>query len=212
MVQCCTHCGADLSYRPPGGVLGVWPENCPDCGLVQADDVHILAPGEDEIEYSVAEWEPRDRIFLRNTLTERGVLWRWEPGPVLVVDERDESAVEAALDDLEQADEGVVELPSALDEDADTVEDDVRAHEAMGDLFVAANRLARAPENGPLVGEVDRLAAFIGRTRAPYGVDPRMWDDTRRLSRAVADAGESGDQEAVQEAAERLRDLLRDFV
>lgn len=214
MVTCCTHCGADLSYRPPGGVLGVWPENCPDCGLVQTDDVSTLAPGDDEIEYSVVEWAPRDRILLRNALTERGVLWRWEPGPVLVVDERDESAVEAVLDDLEQADAagdlGVFE--GEEEEDGEGVEDDVRAHEAMGDLFVAANRLARTPDNGPLVAEIDRLAAFVGRTRAPYGVDGRLWEDVRRLSAAVSVAGESADEDAVQESAERLRDLLRDFV
>ena len=212
MVTCCTHCGADLSYRPPGGVLGVWPENCPDCGLVQADDVPTLAPGDDEIEYSVAEWEPRDRILLRNALTERGVLWRWEPGPVLVVDDRDESAVEAVLDDLEQF-EAEGELVDAEGEDDEAgVEDDVRAHEAMGDLFVAANRLARMPDSGPLVSEVERLASFVGRARAPYGVDVRLWDDVRRLSLAVADAGGSGDEEAVQESARRLRDLLRDYV
>jgi len=216
MVTCCTHCGADLSYRPPGGVLGVWPENCPDCGLVQTDDVATLAPGEDEVEYSVVEWTPRDRILLRNALTERGVLWRWEPGPVLVVDERDESVVEGVLDDLEEAGAdgdlaGFGEYADA-DEDQDRAEDDVRAHEAMGDLFVAANRLARTPDNGPLVAEVERLAAFVGRTRAPYGVDVRLWEDVRRLSLAVSEAGDSDDPDAVQESAERLRDLLRDFV
>jgi hypothetical protein len=216
MVTCCTHCGADLSYRPPGGVLGVWPENCPDCGLVQSDDVLTLAPGDNEIEYAVVEWAPRDRILLRNALTERGVPWRWEPGPVLVVDERDEGAVEAVLDDLEQAEDGG-ELSGDFDEDLpedadEAVEDDVRAHEAMGDLFVAANRLARTPDNGLLVGEIDRLAAFVGRTRAPYGVDAHLWDDVRRLSLAVSEAGDSGDGEAVQESAERLRDLLRDYV
>ena len=219
MVTCCTHCGADLSYRPPGGVLGVWPENCPDCGLVQTDDVPTLAPGDEEIEYAVVDWTPGDRILLRNALSERGVLWRWEPGPVLVVDERDQSAVESVLDDLEQEEEtgelaedseGNVEEYGG--EDGDAVEDDVRAHEAMGDLFVAANRLARTPDNGPLVAEIDRLAAFVGSTRAPYGVDVRLWDDVRRLSLAVSEAGDSADEDAVQEAAQRLRDLLRDFV
>ena len=102
MVECCTHCGADLSHRPPGGVFGVWPENCPDCGLVQADDVPTLAPGDNQIEFAVAEWEPGDRILLRNALTDRGVLWRWQPGPVMVVDERARPAVQAVLDDLDQ--------------------------------------------------------------------------------------------------------------
>ena len=212
MVTCCSQCGADLSYRPSAAALGVWTEQCPDCGLSQTDDVPLLAPGEEEIEYSVAEWEPRDRILLRNALTERGVLWRWEPGPVLVVDERDQSAVESVLDDLEAEDAGELSdlVATGFGEDGD--EDDVRAHEAMGDLFVAANRLARTPDNGPLVVEVERLAGFVAGTRAPYGVDVRLWHDVGRLSRALAQAGESADAEAVQEAAESLRDLLRDYV
>ncbi len=212
MVECCSHCGADLSYRPSGGALGVWTEQCPDCGLSQTDDVPTLAPGDDEIEYSLAEWEPRDRIFLRNALVERGVLCRWEPGPVLVVDERDQSVVESVLDDLEQAEGGVLPTGEGAPEDEAGVEDDVRAHEAMGDLFVAANRLARTPDSGPLVAEVDRLANFVGRTRAPYGVDPKLWDDVRRLSRGVAEAGQSADPDAVLDSAQNLRDLLRDYV
>jgi hypothetical protein len=215
MVSCCTHCGADLSYRPSGGALGVWTEQCPDCGLSETDDVSTLAPSDDEIEYSVAEWEPRDRIFLRNALTERGVLWRWEPGPVLVVDERNESAVESVLDDLEQAEESgelADESGDDGDEDEGGLEDEVRGHEAMGDLFVAANRLARTPDTGPLVAEIDRLASFVGRVPAPYGVDAKLWEDVRRTSLAVAEAGDSDDSEAVQESAQRLRDLLRDFV
>ena len=192
----------------------MWTEQCPDCGLSETDDVSTLAPSDDEIEYSVAEWEPRDRIFLRNALTERGVLWRWEPGPVLVVDERDESAVESVLDDLEQAEESG-ELAERSDEDDEGeggVEGDVRAHEAMGDLFVAANRLARMPDNGPLVAEIERLAGFVGSAPAPYGVEVKLWEDVRRMSLAVAEAGESDDPEAVQESAQRLRDLLRDYV
>jgi hypothetical protein len=211
MVTCCTLCGADLSYRPSGGALGVWTEQCPECGFTETDDVPLLAPGDDEIEYSVVEWTPRDRILLRNALTDRGVLWRWEPGPVLVVDERDESAVEAVLDDLEEEGDEGLDVEGEL-EDGSSVDDDVRAHEAMGDLFVAANRLVRTPDNGPLVTEVDRLAGFVERAPAPYGVDGKLWTDVRRRARELAEAGEAADEDQVRDSAEALRDLLRDFV
>lgn len=209
MITCCSHCGADLSGRPDGAALGHWEAGCPDCGLVADDKVPVLAPGGEELAYGLAEWSPGDRILLRNALRERGVPWRWEPGPSLVVDERDQEWVEAVFDDLEEADHAGA--GDVVDED-DVPGDDEASPDVLGDLFVVADRLIHAPSNGSLVAELGRLAAVVDEARSPFGIERATWKELGRLTRIVVDAGESADEEAVENGARTLREFLREYV
>ncbi len=207
MVTYCGHCGADLSYRPAGAVFGHWDPRCPDCGLAVDEEPGTLVPGGDEVEYSLAEWSPRDRIELRRAVAEAGVRWRWEPGPSLVVAEEDQETVEAVLDELEAEEEA-----AAGDEyGEDSAEADEAGQSAMGELFVVADRLQHTPWSGELVAEVDRLRRAVEEA-PPFGVDVAAWEKIAALAAAVVDAGEAGDEEGVGDAARELRAFLRDYV
>lgn len=86
---------------------------------------------------------------------------------------------------------------------------DVQA--AMADLFLAADRLWHAPWDALLLAEVERLAALLGTTGPPYGVEPSAWEQVGALCAAVADA-EPGDQDDIGAGALALRSILRDYV
>ncbi|MCA1691414.1 MAG: hypothetical protein ABR540_13335 [Acidimicrobiales bacterium] len=210
MVTCCSHCGADLSGRPDGAALGHWDAGCPDCGLVADDKVPVLAPGGEEVVYSLAEWSPGDRILLRNALRERGVPWRWEPGPALVVDDRDQEWVEAVFDDLEEAEQAGDVAEDGDDDDAPA--EGEASPDVLGDLFVVADRLIHAPTNGSLVTELGHLAEVVEGSGAPFGIERTTWKELGRLTRIVVDAGESADEEAVENGARTLREFLREYV
>lgn len=215
MVTCCSHCGADLSFRPAGAVLGHWDPRCPDCGLAVDEEAGTLVPGQDEVEYPLAEWSPRDRIELRRAVSEAGVPWRWEPGPSLVVPEEDQETVEAVLDELEAEEaEEDPDAVAALDDeyDEESVEEEEAAQNAMGELFVVTDRLQHTPWSGELVAEVDRLLVTVEDTPPPFGVDAAAWEKIGALAAAVVDAADAGDDDAVAEAARSLRAFLRDYV
>jgi hypothetical protein len=220
MVTFCSHCGADLSNQPVGAVFGRWEARCPDCGLVADDEMPLLAPGGDEVEYALDQWVPADRILIRNVLADRGVPWRWEAGPVLVVDERDQLIIELILDDLDAEEEGV-DGTGDEDEDGDgdeepAAEDVVVLPEApqetMGDLFDVADRLMRDPLNAELVADLDELVAVVEESSAPFGVDKAVWRSIAERGGAVIDAADAVDEDAIGETARALREFLRQYV
>ncbi len=94
----------------------------------------------------------------------------------------------------------------------DLTDADESAQRAMGDLFVAADRLAHDPGRGDLLDEVYRLGAFVAERPAPFGVDTATWERLAHLSAAVMAASTAADDDRVQGAARMLRDFLRPLV
>lgn len=222
MVTFCSYCGADQSHQPVGAVFGRWEARCPDCGLVADDEMPMLAPGGDEVEYSFDQWAPGDRILVRNVLAERGVPWRWEAGPVLVVDERDQLIIELILDDLEAEEGGDPGTGWLRDEDEEDDEegapdDGVEAageapQETLGDLFDVADRLFHAPFNAQFLSELEDRLEIVETSSAPFGLDRAVWKGIAERGRAVVDAAEASEEEAIADTARALRDFLRPYV
>ncbi len=195
----CAYCGAEYT----AGINAA----CRDCKLApESADDPSLAPsddGPDELLFELDTWPAEDRVGLGVALTERGVSWRWEPGPVLVVREFDEAVVEELLDQAEGGDDW---------EDLEGEQADEAAHSAMSDLFLAADRLVHSPDNAVLVREVARLEEVVAESEPPFGVEETVWDEIGRLAADLADAGEDADEEAVEQAAAALREYLRPYV
>jgi hypothetical protein len=159
--------------------------------------------GPDELLFDLDSWPAQDRVALGVALNDRGVLWRWEPGPVLVVREFDESVVEEMLDATEGGDDW---------EDLEGEESDEAAQEAMSDLFLAADRLVHSPGSAPLIEQVARLEDVVTDSPPPFGVHPSAWDQMGDLAAGLVTAAEEADDEAVEQAAAALREFLRPYV
>ena len=220
IVACCPWCGAEYSASDT---------RCWDCKLSLVDrPPPTLAEGadEDDVGFELEEWSAGERGRLSAGLRERGIAFRWEPGLTLVVGGADEDLVDSLLDDMESSDRvgrlrGVDDDFDDEDEDEDDEEDDdddddgggERAHAAMGDLFVAADRLISRPDDGRIGEQLVAATLVVQDSRPPYGFEPVAWLQIRELATAAMEAVESdaGD-ESVSREARTLRDALRPYV
>ena len=101
------------------------------------------------------------------------------------------------------------------DEGEDDEDDDggERAQAAMGDLFVAADRLIPRPDDGRVAEALVAAAAVVQESRPPYGFEAVAWLQIRELAAAVVEAVESdADDVAVSREARTLRDVLRQYI
>jgi hypothetical protein len=221
MIACCPWCGAEF---------GVSDTRCWDCKLSLVDRPEpSLAEGadDDDVGFELEEWSAGERGRLSAGLRERGIAFRWEPGLTLVVGLADEDLVDALLDDMESEDRTGrlrgVDGDDFDDDDEDDDEDDEdgdgegdggeRAHKAMSDLFVAADRLIQRPDDGRIAEQLVAATLIVQESRAPYGFEPVAWLQIRELASAAMEAVESdvGD-ESVSREARTLRDALRPYV
>jgi hypothetical protein len=214
VIRCCPFCGAESDLTTA---------RCRDCKMaLPAPPPAADAEADvDEVVYELDDWPVGARVQVTSTLIERGIGCRWEPGLTLVVAAVDEEATEDVLDDVEDAeiadaweeDDGGLPVEAELEvDDGDEVDDDV-AQAAMGDLFVAADRLMHEPTDDLVAAELGAAAALVDDSPPPYGIDPETWERVRELAAAVlADLDEGADEDAVARDARVLRDVLRPWV
>jgi hypothetical protein len=120
-------------------------------------------------------------------------------------DERDDDDDDDADDDDDDDDDD--------DEDEDGGDGGERAHAAMGDLFVAADRLMKRPDDARVAEDMVAAATVVQESRPPYGFEPVAWLQIRELASATVEAVESDARdEAVVREARTLRDALRPYV
>lgn len=180
--------------------------------------------GSEVIVYELDEWSPDQRGALEQRLIAADIQHQWETpsgadveesyepgnpwvvGTDLVVGEQDEETVDALVDD--------VESPDALEavEDGDGVDDEAN-YAIMGNLYVAADRLKDDPGDLAVAGEFFDAADAARTADAPFGIDPEVWRRVQELAADVSRAVEQEeDDEQVQAAAQRLRDVLFSYV
>jgi hypothetical protein len=219
MILFCPRCGNELAQR----VKGEWFESatpCGACGLVLTEPPLVLAPDPDEeVEYALDGWEVPERAAATAALVEVDIPYRWEEGLVLVVPAVAEDEVDVLLEELEAPDEldadddeagGIGGDDSDDGEDADGGEE---AQAAMADLFVVADRLQHAPDDLDVGASLLMLAAIVGESPPPYGIERPVWRRIQALAAATATAFDDGsDEETVAVEARALRDFLRDLV
>jgi hypothetical protein len=175
------------------------------------DDLSIAVdPEVPQIAYDLAEWDSTWRARLFERLQDEAVPYGTE-GDELYVHEIDEQRVDEMID-------SIVEPPDGTDAAAPTD----GGPEVMGELFVAADRVARDPSGDGSAALVEALDRATG-SAVPYGMDQAWWGDVlakaRELVALVAAADDADDdvnhdarEEVVAEAAKALRDGLRPYV
>jgi len=198
MNACCPYCGAE--YLLSDG-------RCWDCKLALTEPpppTLSLEDTADEAGYELDDWPASARSTLTAALRERVIPARWEPGLTLVVREADADAVDDLLDELDDE-----EWP---DDEADDDEAE-GAHEAMGDLFVAADRLMHEPWDEGLAAELAEAAGRVSASPPPFGIEPVVWTQIQELGNiVVGDLDAGGPEDVVVTDTRTLRDVLRRYV
>jgi len=210
MITYCPRCGT--SYDEIVG--GEWIDTslrCVECALTVTEPPAMLAPGntEEEVEYDLAGWEVRERSSATGALLEVDIPYRWEAELVLVVPAVAEDEVDLLLDELDDAGEPEGD---ALDVEggADGGEE---AQAAMGDLFVAADRLQHDPADDRMTADALEAGTTVTACLPPYGIERPVWRQIQALAATLmADLDEAGDEETVATSARALREYLRDLV
>lgn len=208
MIIYCPRCGAPFRED----FKGDWFESslrCPDCALMVTEPPLMLAKGgdEDEVDYDLGEWRVGERSSATTALLEADIPYRWEQDLVLVVPAVAEDEVDILLDELEEV-EGLDE-----EEDQGALDGGAMAQEAMGDLFVAADRLQRDPFDDKMAADLLMAAGTVSVSAPPYGIERAVWRQIQGLASTLAtDLEEAVDEDTVSADARALREYLRDLV
>jgi hypothetical protein len=165
-------------------------------------------------EYGLEEWPESDLAVLTHALTGAGIPFRWEERQLLVGTE-DEEVVDALLDEIETGE--YVDLDSAADASDGVGDEDAGQlpFETLTTFFLAGERLHRNPLDADGLEQLLAATEVADPASPPYGVQPRLWEQTCTLAERLADAlaGDDGpDEDAAQTAAGELHDLLRPYV
>ncbi|MFZ4719690.1 MAG: hypothetical protein ACOYMR_09710 [Ilumatobacteraceae bacterium] len=169
-----------------------------------------LEDDEATTEYDLDDWEPEERDSLSRALLRGQHAFRWEDD-VLIVRTADEALVESLLDLVEAGDS--IEL--VADESDEHAEQDQLPFETLTTFFLAGERLKRNPLDADGLDELLAAVEVAVPEQPPYGVDLRLWQRTCELADDLAGAladSDVPDEEAAQQIAEQLHDLLRPYI
>ena len=87
------------------------------------------------------------------------------------------------------------------------------AQEAMGDLFVAADRLQHDPLDDKMAADFLMAAGTVSASAPPYGIERPVWRQIQGLAATLAtDLEEAADEDTVAADARAIREYLRDLV
>lgn len=208
MIAYCPRCGSPFPEHV-GGELLESTRRCTDCTLTVSDPPLMLAKGndEDEVDYDLRQWMVAERSAATAALAEIDIPYRWEQDLVLVVPAVAEEEVDLLLDELDEVDE--------LDEGAGEGDLDggAMAQEAMGDLFVAADRLQHDPLDDKMAADFLMAAGTVSASAPPYGIERPVWRQIQGLASTLAtDLEEAADEDTVAADARAIREYLRDLV
>jgi hypothetical protein len=157
----------------------------------------------DQVAYDLGEWDDEAVAVLEDRLAAAGIPYAWD-GAELFVYEDDEEAVDAVVDELAGD-----ELPLDAGDEDDAVD-----AELLGDVFVAADRLRRDPQDPDGVMTVLEEADRLDPGHPPYGLDRDDWHGVCERFAALRDLllADTVDEDAVVAGADELRRALRPYV
>jgi hypothetical protein len=166
-----------------------------------------LDDDEEQVLYDLADWDAGRRGELGALLAAEGISHVFDEHGDLIVLAVDEDRVDELVDAVDHPDQLAPEAdaPGGLD-----------AVETLGALFVASDRLVHDPTDSEGVLSAADAARTLAGMAAPFGFAPPLWQDfvdrAQELRRLLETESEIVDDEAVAEAAGRLRTALRPYV
>ncbi|MGI8807548.1 MAG: hypothetical protein ACR2KK_06855 [Acidimicrobiales bacterium] len=212
MITYCPRCGTQFRESALGESIDA-SRRCTDCALTVTEAPLMLAPAgpDEEVQYDLFEWEMAERSAATTALHEVEIPYRWEADLVLVVPAVAEDEVDLLLDELDDVEETDDE---GAEEDAEAMADGgEEAQAAMGDLFVAADRLQHDPHDDRMAADAMEAATTVAACGPPYGIERTVWKQIQGLASTLAtDLEEAADEDTVATDARALREYLRDLV
>jgi hypothetical protein len=176
-------------------------------GGPDVDDA-LLDDDAEQVVYDLADWDAERRTDLDGRLETEGIAHAFDETGDLVVLAADEERVDAIVDEIE--------FPDQLAADDTAGVGGLDAVEALGNLFVATDRLVHDPS------DTEGTLAAVDSTRAmasmptPFGFAPPTWNDllaqAGELRALLETEAEVVDDEAVHDAASKLRSAIRPFI
>jgi len=181
-------------------------ETAGESGTDTAGDTDTSGGTGDTVVYDLSEWEPDQVDTLEWALGREGL-----PGVLrdreLTVRADHEARVDYLIDHLFDDVTGVELPPVGDDGDAD-----INEMETLGELFVAADRLAHAGEDEVVRARFEEAATVVDGLPLPYGFERTVWERIRTMAAWLVDELDGAGPELVEEHAGMLRDLLRQYV
>ena len=178
-----------------------------------------VALGTDEaaVEFGLDEWTDGDRTVLTGSLVESEVPHRWEGSTLFVAADAEET-----VDDLLDA----IEAGELMSADGAGISNDPPEN-ALSDVFLASNKLAKDPFDARSRHVLIDLADEIDAKHPPYALAPRVWAQVvsgvdeiveRIRSDADGDRVDESDDDRREESsdviglAQKLREIVRAYV
>ena len=159
-----------------------------------------LDPDAEQIGYDLAGWDEPNRDLLVAALEDEAIAFGFD-GDELIVHEIDEQRVDELIDEIVS--------PGAPPADGGEARTEV-----MGELFVAADRLAHDPRDHEGRRAIRAGAEEAATHAPPYGMDKAWWQGVgeRCAALVLLFDGPVGDEEPIADAASSLREVLRPYV
>ena len=177
-----------------------------DLGTGDIDEA-LLDEDAEQVIYDLADWDGERRTELDGRLEAEGIAHAFDETGDLVVLAADEDCVDAIVDEIEFPDQLPAESGSS---------DGLDAVEAVGNLFVATDRLVHDPSDSEgTLAAVDSARAMAAMA-TPFGYGPPVWKElvekADALRALLETEDEAVDDDAVLDAATHLRTALRPYV
>ena len=204
-----TRSGIDHAWQGATLIIREADEEAVDEAVAEAEVVAMptLDLSQPTMVYELAELSDDQHARLLRRLGEDGLSHAFDKNGDLFVYEKDEDIIDEIFGGLDEADADEREFGPGL-AGVDPVN-------IMSDLFVAAGRLRKNPNDSKGVLELVETASIVEQMTLPYGLGADVWGSVVDQSLDLSDAlsGAEGSEDAdIEEMAIELHDFMRRLV
>ncbi len=205
-----TRSGIEHAWQGATLIIKEADEDAVDEAVAEAEIVAMptLDLSEPTMIYELGDLDDDQHARLLRRLGDQGLSHAFDKNGDLFVYEKDEERVDELFSGLEEADVDEREFGPGLS--------DVDPLSVMSDLFVAAGRLRKNPNDSKGIVALVETASLVGQMTLPYGLGAEIWGSVVDQSADLSDAL-SGEETAlpdadVEEMATQLHDFMRRLV
>jgi hypothetical protein len=182
-----------------------------------ADDEPDDEPGDGTVVYDLSEWEADQVDTLEWAIGREGVQAVLRDRE-LTIREEDEGRVDLVIeqlfegaDDVDPTTEDTGFDDAGLD-DAGLDDAGLDDMSALGDLFVAADRLMHRGDDPVIGAEFEQAVVALAGRPIPYGFEVAVWARITTMASWLVDELDGATPELIEAHAATLRRLLRQYV